>query len=648
MISPISLGFAAEETNIDTFDVHPTNRWTITDTGMTDVVVDGFLNVSDVGDGSQDVYTLDRDLRDLEGEIETRFYLQGEAGASDYRNAFFLYLYDSSKTEYVRLYINYIDDDECTTEIAYSYDGGTATKSLAGDDRVVAGYWYIFRLVYDISKSDLRLRLYFDNGTKVWDHDWQDISASYNPELFEHDALLFRIYCRSFTNGYNFNYYIDYVEAPFKEREWTQVDEESSAQWKFDSWNLQHIEDNVDDTSEWRLTVPYLDAVSGVITDYVDDYTKMSSGSSDSVYSEFSIYAVDADDGDRHEAFAIKMLRDKAISYSATLQVRLDGNSIGTIDYTQNFEGTKTGPDAAVQFAVALEDDRTRLTCRVRFFADRENRTAYEDIVGDVAISSVAAVPSNEFVLRSYHIADFDGDIVYQWMLEDFSLVERDIFADIGGFIDGIIGFGQDILGGLLDIFFIGFRFLAQIFTVALDGLGELLAVAIEALEPLLTAVENAINDMVNLLVTGAQDLLDAFLTAAEALLSGIEDFFFAVWDWIGFPDFLMILDLIWSVQLDIIAKIPAGFNDVLAYVDHYRNWIIIFLTMVALGYPLFTYMETKNPATYVKSFLDLQVKNVNPLPNISLLGFSIPLGVYVPFALIWFPLLLFELGWSA
>ena len=121
----------ASESNIDSMDVHPANRWTISNTGYTAAVSDGILNLSDVGDASADQFIMYRGLRDLEGVIEILFNWDVNASTDSYDESVEIVLTDSGQSEYVKLMLS--------KPLGNDYFGRTILKftTVDGDKQVI-------------------------------------------------------------------------------------------------------------------------------------------------------------------------------------------------------------------------------------------------------------------------------------------------------------------------------------------------------------------------------------------------------------------------------------------------------------------------------------------------------------------------------
>ena len=87
--NPISLVFGDEDENVDSFIVHPLNRWdTYTVNGMTDTIDYGMLKITDTGDASSDSVDMRRSLRSSEGKIIVKFYMDADKNATMYHSRY--------------------------------------------------------------------------------------------------------------------------------------------------------------------------------------------------------------------------------------------------------------------------------------------------------------------------------------------------------------------------------------------------------------------------------------------------------------------------------------------------------------------------------------------------------------------------------
>ena len=263
--SPNSIGRAAsEEKNVDSFSVHPANRWTVANVGYTAAINDGLLNMSDVGDSSSDYYVVSRDLRDLSGTVEIRFKYSSNSTGTATANYAEIYLYDGTATNSFLLKIQKLRDGLAGDTILYYYDVDASYQSLflpTAED-LIEDTWYIIRMDYDLLESDFRIRVFSDVGVEVFDYVWQDIGTT-RPAIFSDSSLLVRLKAGCYYPAQSQFVYFDYVNAPFKEREWTNTDVPGDGDWITNGKFLSYIQDDINDASDWQLTVPYLDQVSG-------------------------------------------------------------------------------------------------------------------------------------------------------------------------------------------------------------------------------------------------------------------------------------------------------------------------------------------------------------------------------------------------
>ena len=241
-VTPI---LAAEEKNIDSFNVHPANRYTETNEGMAVTVDNGRLKVTDTGDGSVDYYTIERDIRDLSGTVEIRFLLEHNTASPDSNDRMFFMLRGDATANSMYFDVRSIGTSGSDSKLVY-YDTGAGTETLdfPSSEDLQVDTWYRLRIDYDVLESSIRWRCYYQNDSKVFDYDWFDVGSDF-PEFFTNTELQIVIKTSHKTNTKILTSYIDYITAPFKERTWVQTDIPTDPQYLLDSVYAAQVEDNV-------------------------------------------------------------------------------------------------------------------------------------------------------------------------------------------------------------------------------------------------------------------------------------------------------------------------------------------------------------------------------------------------------------------
>ena len=637
-LTPLSSIRALEFENIDSFDVHPDNRWIETGTGITVSVDDSILDISDTGDGSVDTYTMSRMLRDYEGSIEIRWKMTvaGANGtASDHLK--FKLLGDEDVDYFVNLVFRNYDIDG-TGDVFFEFDDTSdvyRTTSLTTGEKALLteGAWYVLRIDYDILRSDFRYRIYSDAGAVLVSYYAYEIFGNYDSNMGQANELSLKIDLSVYTSSYVMHTYIDYIEAPFEEREWTNVGNPADADWiEEDTWEFCQAQDDIShEFQHWRLIVPRLDLVSAMLRLSVSDASNFGVG--EQVYIQFRIYCVDADDGDLHEAFhfGIAIAKDgTGILYNVDIYV--DG--IAKISSTNYFDTDEVW----LSFAVGAKEQRALLSAAASWGWDPTDSSATGDEVADIYTSAVATVPSQEFVLHTTYYADFAGDVDVDYWVENFDLIYRDSFAgidmreeldlqpdkyydDATGILENAFGWVNDLIQGIVNG-------LGLIFS----AVGTLISAAIEALEPLLTAVTSAVDglityiqsiasDFFNVLIDGAGTLFEAILDAAIILTDTITEAFFLIfWDsWSG-PDILALIDWGLVSLIEIITNLPAFLTDL-------ANQLQVLWDLLSIIGVIFFFIIPLSAGGNVGEFLE---KSLGYMAVDLTMGFSI-LGVHIP-----------------
>ena len=663
---PPKFSTSNEFDTVDTFDVHPdSGRWDIIDSTNLDshTVENSIYNVTETGDGTSDYIVMKRDLRDLSGTIEYRFKLESNGSTHEYGNRAEFYLISGDEQARFRFYVTYIKNTTTTARIDFDdVDGNSYTEYL--NYQVYAGYWYKMRLDYDISLSQLRYRLYHDNDSKLSDTTWQDCSTAAFPEIFGATSLKLYYVLGGYSVNQTTSILLDYVKAPFKEREWEQTEAPSDSDWLQDNFGFHQVQDNIDDNSEWDLVVPYLDAVQGVMTTEVNTPANFAVG--EGARFSFYVFAVDGDDGDLHEAVEVNLYRSNlAGTYYSELIIDFDASS-------EVYRKTLTATtDPRVSFTIGLEADRSRITVKTRLWEDRLDTSdgSHYDFAGSYPISSIATDPSQEFVLRTEGLCSFDGDLEWTAMIESLEIIERDVFHDFGGLLgppptddggsSGVTGLGffqgifdaiaaflswvlspisdfiQDIISGLVDLasdVWNGIESTLSFITSAINGLWTLfIGVIDDIIAELLLLAE----DFADFVFSALEFLIDLLLTIASELWSVLETVIFFVWDALNLPNLIDVFNSIISTVIDVIGAIPSLITDIMSWVVLFGSFGLLIWWVWAF---FLSFAEAKfNPFEGMGNFIEKCFFDLLPF---SFLGIEI----YVPMGLFFLPLTFFML----
>lgn len=666
---------ASEEENVDSFDVHPANRWEISDVGWdTKEIVNGQFNRTDTGDGTSDSYTIERGLRSFDSKIEARFKVSN-SGSGSSSDIFYLGIKGSTVTTQMRLRLHTLGANMVTDLRFHDIDGTDQYKTLSGSEKLVVDTWYVLTIDYNILKSECKFTVKYQNGTRVFRYDYYDI-ASERPAVFSEKVLSVFSGTVSYTSSNVITSLLDYVKAPYKEREWVQVDTPSDSDWLEDRWDFARVQDDIQDTSVWSLTVPSLDTLSGIFTSGWDNQSAVLDG--DDAHAHFTLYSVDADDGDLNTLLGFYFMFQKSGS-SCVMALLIVNNTSPVMSYSST---AASFTKLSLSFSMALSDDRDAVSLKIRLYPDVTASTYY-DFVAETKVSDVSASPSDEFVMKVYYDADFDGNTEWVTLLEDFGFTDRDIFADI---INAIV---EPVGNFISAIFTVAFRFLAGIFKVVGDAILSGITTLQTALSSLLTAIygslssiytvlaglavaigtavwesigsaldfitdaiadiaadvwaalEPVIADIVSWLGTVASDVADLIFAVIEFLISLLLtiaiDIFellaaiaFAVWDALGLPDLLAVLDFM-----------IVGFNGLVTDGLAALQWVVNVGAFWGLGGSMFVgivifwlvpVLRSKGDfGEFAESFYMMNSWNIMPF---AILGFE----VHVPVGVVYWP----------
>jgi hypothetical protein len=542
--------------------------------------------------------------------------------------------------------------------------------------------WYIIRFDYDLLKSEFRWRLFNDNGSKLIDIEWQDISTE-TPELFSETEIKFVITGKSFTSGVYVEHLIDYVKAPFKEREWNNFDV-GGAQFITQTPVGVVCEDNIDDASQFRLTVPYLDAFSGTMLISTTDSSAMVDN--EYMLMTMTVFAVDADDGGLHEAVQINYRYEEQMApftgpgYSIIIKV--DGVQVFNTAWAEDEDEYNS-----CYFNVYSREDRSKLFVSMTYASSAD---VHNSFIGDVAISDVADDPSQEFVLSMYYEVDFDSDIEMTGALTDIQIIERDIVKDFVGWVGSVADDVGKSLNSGFDWFLSIFRWLASaiinvlnfmldvllaglvaigtvIDTIStnigtliteLQGLADDIATSIwtgiettldflfDAIDGIWTALIAILDDILAQLLILAEDvavfvfaaiefLVVLLLDIIEELWTIIEELGFFIWDAIGLPDVLALGNELLAYFIEVINWTLTTFQDVIVLTAD-LSWLILVLWW-GWAVPIQWARAEFNPLGGIANFIEVYFYDALPW---SILGFHIYIPQGIVFTL-WLILLL-------
>lgn len=642
---------SSEFDTIDSFDVHPANRWIESGAGTTVTVDNGWLNITDVGDGNLDTYTIIRGLRSLDGNLEMRFKVDSNTSSQDGNNQFIFRLQSADGSSWINFNAHSVNDATAfPTRLRYiDINGATQTLDYITAEKLFDDIWYTLRIDYDILKSNFRIRIYTDDGIKKSDYIWEDVEAE-SPALFGATDLALEADVWVYTAKHHNSYYIDYVKAPFKEREWDHYDESGDSDWLFASVTGHSIEKTISDTDGFRITIPQLDQWKGEL--FIDSIQDANWDSNDGVNFSATLYAVDSDDGDLHNIFTVILELDA----SAANQIVIETHVI--VDDTVFGEVVSSAPAYGeygyVEFSMVLLEDRSQATLEIQ--ADSGEGDGVSTIFNyEVDLSAVSSDSSQEFVLSldaDVEISNANLECVLSvfsnFILErgessgrDSPMVPKNTLPDGGG---------DSLFGWLGDLFKNAIAVLALIlspFLIIIDetlkkfniDVGGFITNAINDIQGFFDIIGGFVQGIFDDFVNGARDLLEALLDGLIVLVQSVVDFviafIFLMWDFIGLPDVLAIAAVGFEVIVEILLGTPQFILDVI------NDWILPFAIIIICLYWLWLVFlsfaeEGFEPFAGFSNFIErlmavynLTIAGVGPLP-IPIALFFIPLTYFL------------------
>jgi hypothetical protein len=354
--------------------------------------------------------------------------------------------------------------------------------------------YYRIEFSYNILESDFEVVIKYDNSSRIFKVDWTTeftTNGTTQPALFNNEIPPDFYFNTSSVMGSSTKISIDFINAPFKIQEWRNI---LVPQWSnvTNNWQQYQVESNAQEEfteSTWRLTVPYLDTLSGKLFTQVLYDGAYWMGADEYSSFEFAIYSVDASDGSLSKRVQIKIYQDDT-NLPKTRIVHPSGQ----------FESDNLYGNVSVSFSVAISQDRTKLTTQTLIDLDTYDNTIDPiQAVQDVSISG----ESSEFVLEVNYNPFFvvDGTVLTAG-ITDFNYISKDLFGDIGNFfggvVDGLTGAGGDLVNGIL------------------QGMADLL---VAIFLPLILWIGGLINVSTQIIIAGLTTALNTSITALQAAL---------------------------------------------------------------------------------------------------------------------------------
>ena len=494
----------------------------------------------------------------------------------------------------------------------------------------------------------------FDNETKVFEYDYQDLTNQ-RPLLFGVEDLYVRIGGKSGTNGKYVEYLIDYIEAPFLEGHWVQTTAPTASTWLYNGWDGNVVEDNVDDESEFVMIVPRFDAMSSMMS--LETTDAFASGDS-------AIFNI---------SLGVIMERTGAFKELLMIEIGLFWGTSNTEGYllVQMNDSTRELLDIDVmgdtrlvecEFSVAMTDNRKGVTLKVEasFDGDREGAKYRELYFGS---SSFFAGYSAEFEILNQVWMDFDTDVEVTSILDRWDMIERDIFLQAALAWIGIDpwGIGMVLLKALFRLVVTSVATIGQVLSgdlSVIEGIQQIATTNIEAVADdiatlpadILAKFQQFIDDVWGVLdsivgdiwywfytnvLTWLQPIIDYLISIAQYLWDIVVNIAFFVWDALNLPDVLAWVDLLLDYFVEFVQWCTDTATDLLELMWD-MSWVILVLWWFQAVFIQFARAKG-NPMEGVANFLGAYFKELIPF---DVLGFH----VYIPQGLaftLWMELIL-------
>jgi hypothetical protein len=553
----------------------------------------------------------------------------------------------------------------------YSDAGSASDTYYISETFPVESVYYRAEIRFSLFESEMEVTMRDDEGSRLFKAEFPGdfIVGDQNPAVFSH-GLIPNIYFSTYTVvGGKQDTWIDFIDAPYKEREWRQTEIPTDEDWQTGTYTSSLLTGIIgaNNASTYQINVPRLDSVSGTI-----EHNPLNTTSADFLYSYLTIYSVEKTSGTLNRLIYMYLRTDNNFDTYFALKI---GNQ------TVLSDGGRAGTDgeSKVDFTISFNTERAIMDISYRHYYSLTNTSDFVDGHGQLNITEYlesncytcttpdgkwvnpdGAVRSQEFVIELKHTTLGTGigaGETFSMSFTNFEFIARDIFQDIArGITDVVLGF----FGFIVEIFIVLFRFLASIFSVLFNALGALLIAAIDGLASVFNIAMGALGQLLSAAIAALEPILGAIIGAVEALVSWLSDIVDAV---VGIAAALLAQIMQWLSSviedlIDFFSDVLDSFLDIFLpadVADFIREWAhfdfgqvisvllalwaivtgMVVLGWLALTFYIFTlpaFVSDGDPMGYVAGF----IHNAFSLrgTTLSILGFNVPL--YFPPIAIW------------
>lgn len=531
--------------------------------------------------------------------------------------------------------------------------------------------WIRGKIQYNIFESQLIVDLSWDNDSRIFRIKFPGdltVGSGRTPSLFILDASP-DIFLSTYTAATSWQQLtIDFINAPFKELEWTQWLSPGDADWTEDTWHGARITGGLTSkTSAWNLTVPELDSITATMRIEFNDTTPALGTGSDI---RLLLYGIDADDGESHAILAIVVERTTVAPGFTSIRFVVDDSGSDLVIWELRQDVNDKVP--VVDFNIIFRDDRSKIDVFIRGFLD-ENSDIHNDTVATIDLTDFVDDPSQEFQVITFFSASNQASNEILMNFESFDFLQRDLFGSplivnptIGN-LDPISNFFATIFRWLAEIFAFAIDGLGFIFTVVIQTLQNVFAFVIEGLQNALVLVLNLILTAINLLsdvidlileainkiVGFIEDIIDDIGEIFDILFSFIADLLSDLLDWVeddlipGFISFMFdIWDLFWTPVLNLIGlksfvdgivqqdfgTYVSDFVSFFVEIANNLKWVILLLAFFMITLPIVSSSNNGrvNGGRALSGILDNSFRSGFHTPDTSILGFSLG-RIFIP-----------------
>ncbi|KKL49771.1 hypothetical protein LCGC14_2312180, partial [marine sediment metagenome] len=374
--------------------------------------------------------------------------------------------------------------------------------------------YYRINLDYDFLQAEFDMSITFDNSTRIFRADlFKDFTINNQLLSVFSFGKIPDIFFSSYVQFYGYiETWIDFIDAPFKLREWKQTTTTANSNLVQQSPTLAVFDgagsgDNLF-SIEYELVVSSLDFVSGQLSTNVTDFSSFTNGIS---RIEFTLSNVDWDTGDKNIIIIVGMALG-IVGPNLIYEGYFENNAGSKYEF---YSGITTTPMQSMDFTISTKEERSSVSTKAVYAVpDSAGWDQARKILSNTSINPISSKASQEFVLKiRYEMEEDLHDAGVTWFGEmiGFEFISKDLFGDIGDAIGGLFGGVTDFVGGFFSSIIDAFsNILTAIFLPLILWVGGIIVSAgtvlssaiIGALSPILESIISAVASVAGPIIT--------------------------------------------------------------------------------------------------------------------------------------------------